>query len=97
MPTISIRALADGASRVVKEVQEGRRPFIVTNRGEPVAAIIPIDAAGLNEALEDWVLASAAGYVADMHEADEDLAAGRTVSLDKVLADLDAEGDTDPH
>lgn len=40
---------------------------------------------------EDFVLASASRFVASRHQADADLAAGRTRSLDKVLADLDNE------
>lgn len=41
---------------------------------------------------EDFVLANASRFVAGRHQADADLAAGRTSSLDKVLADLEDAG-----
>ena len=46
----------------------------------------------MNDELEDRVLATAPQYVNGREEADADLAAGRTRSLERVLAELDAEG-----
>lgn len=83
MSAITIRALADGASRVVREVQETGRPAVITNRGRPVAAIVPLT----TEQLEDWVLANLPEFIESMNEADEDLTAGRTRSLADVFAD----------
>ena len=85
MPTVSIRELANNASGVVASVAETGRPAIVTKHGRPVAAVVPID----QEELEDFVLANAPEFVAGRHQADADLAAGRTRSIGKVLADLD--------
>jgi prevent-host-death family protein len=85
MPTVTIRALADGASRVVREVQETGRPAVITNRGIPVAAIVPLT----TEQLEDWVLANLPEFVESMAEAEEDIAAGRTRSLEDVFGDDD--------
>ena len=85
MATVSIRELANNASAVVADVAASGRPAMVTKHGRPVAAVVPIN----EEALEDFVLANAPEYVKGRRAADEDLAAGRTRSLDQVLADLD--------
>jgi len=39
--TIGIRRLKNEASRIVEEVREGQREYVVTKRGEPVAVIRP--------------------------------------------------------
>lgn len=86
MSTVSIRDLANNASAVVDEVATSGRPAVVTKHGKPVAAVVPID----QEALEDWVLANAPEFVANMAEADEEIAKGvRGKPLDEVLAELD--------
>ena len=41
---IGIRELKSRASEVVRAVREERARYVVTQRGKPVAAIIPIDA-----------------------------------------------------
>ena len=41
---IGIRELKSRASEVVRAVKEERTRYVVTQRGKPVAAIIPIDA-----------------------------------------------------
>jgi prevent-host-death family protein len=41
---IGIRALKSRASEVVRAVKEERARYVVTQRGKPVAAIIPMDA-----------------------------------------------------
>ncbi len=89
MSTVSIRDLANKASAVVDEVARSKRPAVVTKHGKPVAALVPID----QEALEDWVLANAPEFVANMAEADSEIARGeRGMPLDDVLAELDADG-----
>ena len=85
MPAVTIRALADSASRVVREVEETGRPAIITNHGRPVAAIIPFNV----EALEDYELATAPQFVAAIIEASDDLAKGRTQSMAEVFLDED--------
>lgn len=84
MAAISIRDLANNTSGVVSDVQESGRPAIVTKHGRPVAAVVPINQASL----EDFVLANAPEYVEGRREAEADLAAGRTRALDEVLADI---------
>jgi len=43
VPTVSIRDLANKASAVVDEVAKSGKPAVVTKRGEPIAAVVPID------------------------------------------------------
>ncbi len=80
------RELQRDTSGVVSRVARTGRPTFVTNRGEPVAAVVPVDL----EALEDFVLANAPSFVRAMREADRDLAAGRTRDSAEVFAELDA-------
>jgi prevent-host-death family protein len=85
MATVSIRELANHTKSVVEEVARSGRPALVTQRGKPVVAVVPIDEA----ALEDWVLANAAEFVHAMADDDELIAAGgHGTPLDDVLAEL---------
>ena len=85
MSTVSIRELSRNASGVVRDVAATGRPAVVTKHGVPVAAVVPFDAADL----EDFILAKAPQYLADMAAADEDLREGRTESADDVFEELD--------
>lgn len=87
MPTVSVRELANNTSAVVAAVARSGRPTVVTDRGRPVAALVPIDQAEL----EDLLLANAPEFVQGRRHAVAELAAGQTRSLDSVLEDLDAE------
>lgn len=49
MEEIGIRELKARASDVVRAVKEERARYIVTQRGEPVALIIPLDALPTNK------------------------------------------------
>lgn len=81
MPIIPVRDLARRTREVLDDVERTGRVAIVTRQGRPAVAIIPLDA----EDLEDHVLAGARDYLDAMREADEDLASGRTRSLDDLL------------
>jgi prevent-host-death family protein len=87
MSTVSIRDLQRNTSGVVSEVADSKRPALVTRHGVPVAALVPIDA----QDLEDYLLAKASGFGADIAAADEALAAGETRSAGEVFAELDAD------
>lgn len=84
MATVSVRELARHASAIVRQVMDTGRPAIVTNRGEPVAVVLPLDP----DELEDYVLANAPRFVRSMREADHDFAEGRTVEADDFFASL---------
>ena len=68
------------------DVATSGQPAVVIKHGKPVAAVVPID----QEALEDWVLANAPDFVANMAEADDEISKGvRGKPLGEVLAELD--------
>jgi prevent-host-death family protein len=41
MPRIGLRHLKTHASEVLRDVEDNRTRYVVTNRGEPVAVIVP--------------------------------------------------------
>lgn len=41
MPRIGLRHLSTHTSEVIRNVQENRERYVITNRGEPVAVVIP--------------------------------------------------------
>lgn len=86
MDSIGVRELAERASAVVAEVERTGEPALVTRRGRPVAAVVPIDV----EELRDFVLANAPEFAAGRREAEAEIARGlRGVPLAEVLAELD--------
>jgi prevent-host-death family protein len=90
LATSRIRELANKTKAVVEEVVRSGRPAVVTQRGRPVVAVVPID----QDALEDWVLAHAPEFVRDMREADEEVVRGEIgTPLEEILAELEAAGE----
>ena len=85
---VSISRLSGRTSQVIREVAETGKVTFVTRRGRPVAVIAPVDSDRADD-LPDHVLANMPEYVASMHQADEDLAAGRTNSLADAMTDMD--------
>ena len=85
MSTISIRDLQRNTSGVVAEVASSKHAALVTRHGEPVAALVPIDA----QDLEDYLLSKVPGFAEDMAAADQAHAAGQTRSAADVFAELD--------
>ncbi|MDA8067138.1 MAG: type II toxin-antitoxin system prevent-host-death family antitoxin [Actinomycetota bacterium] len=85
MGTVSIRELSRNASGVVDEVARTGRPALVTKRGELIVAVVPLRP----EEIEDHVLRSSPEIIASLAEAERDYAAGKAVSLDDALAELD--------
>ena len=77
--TVSIRDLSRRAGAIVRRVRATGEPVIVTYRRRPMAILTAVDA----EAVEDWVLGNAPGFRASLREADEDLATGRTVTIQR--------------
>jgi prevent-host-death family protein len=88
MTTVTIRELGRQVSSVVKQVKTTKRPAFVTHRGTPVAVLLPVDAAEL----EDYILANAPEYVASMAAADESIERGEPgVPLLDAIAEFEAE------
>lgn len=77
MAEIGIKGLKADASRVVDEVANGAS-YIVTKRGRPAAAIIPIEDA------EDLVMANAEELIRMRRRAREDHRRGRTTRLSEL-------------
>jgi prevent-host-death family protein len=82
--TVSIRDLSRNASAVIDGVSASGKPTLVTKHGKPVAAVIPIDDADV----EDLILAKASEYAEDLAEAEAELAAGKTRPASEVFAAL---------
>jgi len=81
MESVGIRELGRSLSAVIRVVRRTGETTVITERGTPVALISPID----DDALEDFVLAHAPAFIAGMQRADEELVAGKTVSLDEAI------------
>jgi prevent-host-death family protein len=82
---VGIRELGRNPSKVIARLVETREPVIVTDRGRPVAVLVPID----EHEVEDFILTHAMQFVADREDAEQDLVTGRTDALPDVLAELD--------
>jgi len=87
MSTISIRDLQRNTSGVVAAVADSKHAALVTRHGEPVAALVPIDA----QDLEDYLLSKVPSFAEDMAAADQARANGEARSAVDVFAELDAE------
>jgi PHD/YefM family antitoxin component YafN of YafNO toxin-antitoxin module len=87
MSTIGVRHLARHASSIINEIERKKEPALVTRRGRPVVYMLPVD----SEEFEDFVLAHAPQFVEGMVAADGELAAGETVSLADVRAELETD------
>ena len=82
MSTVSIRDLQRNTSGVVADVADSKHTALVTRHGEPVAALVPIDA----QDLEDYLLSKAPSFAEDMAAADQALTGGQTRSAADVFA-----------
>jgi prevent-host-death family protein len=85
MASVTVRELGRDTKRIVAEVRERNKPTLITNRGTPVAAIMPIE----DDLLEEFLLSK---YVEDLgviEEAERELAAGETISAEDAAAELD--------
>jgi prevent-host-death family protein len=78
MATVTVRELARNTAAVIEGVESSGRPALVTRNGKPVAALVPIDQA----ALEEWLLTNAAELTRTVAAGDGDLNAGRTRSAE---------------
>lgn len=78
MATVTVRELARNTAAVIQEVESSGRPALVTRNGRPVAALVAVDQA----ALEEWLLARAPDITRMVADSDADLKAGRIRSGD---------------
>lgn len=93
MATVTLRELARNMASVIQGVQSSGRPALVTRNGKPVVALMPID----ETALEDWLLTQSAEITRMAVEADPDLDAARSRSVEwRRARDVESEHDPSP-
>lgn len=83
MATIGVKELKAKASEIVERTASGES-FIITKRGRPVAAVVPIDA----DDVEDQILSRSKKIARDLAAADRALALGKAKPADEVFARL---------
>jgi antitoxin YefM len=80
--TLSITEARDQLTRLPDELAQSHEAITVTRRNQPVLAILPWD---LYEAIMDTLeVMSDADLMAALRQGVEDIAAGRTFSLDEL-------------
>lgn len=70
MTTIGVRELKARTSKVLRDVSEGRREFVITNHGRPCGKIVPIeeDVSGEKKSLK--TLRGAYSHLPELNETD---------------------------
>lgn len=72
--------LKNKTNKLLREVMK-ENPLIITYRGKPAASILPLS----EDDLEDFVIENGPSIRKKVLKAEEDLKAGRVISLDKYL------------
>jgi antitoxin YefM len=88
--TFGVRELARHASSIINDIEQNKEPALVTRHGRPVVYMLPVD----SDEFEGFVLTHAPQFVEGMATADAELAAGETVSLADIRAELEADKPT---
>jgi prevent-host-death family protein len=73
--------LKNKTNKLLREVMKGN-PIIITYRGKPAASILPLS----EDDLEDFVIENSPSIRRKIRKAEEDLKAGRVISLDEYLS-----------
>ena len=81
MTVISVSEMKDTLSEVLNRAAYGRERIVIASRGKPKAAVISLDDLELLEELEDALAA---------REALEEYERGETISLEELIAELEA-------
>lgn len=72
--------LKNKTNELLREVMKGN-PLIITYRGKPAASILPLS----EDDLEDFIIENSPSIRKKILKAEEDLKAGRVISLDEYL------------
>jgi prevent-host-death family protein len=72
--------LKNKTNKLLREVMKGN-PLIITYRGKPAASILPLS----EDDLEDFIIENSPSIRKKILKAEEDLKAGRVISLDEYL------------
>jgi prevent-host-death family protein len=87
MVAISVRALLRDAATVFEGIERDQVPVLITRRGRPFAALVPVDP----DHAEAMILSSAPELVESRRRAENARAEGRTISLEAALHGLEGE------
>ncbi len=86
MSVVPVGDAWDHFSELIVEVERTHERVTVTRHGRPVAVVLsPEDLESLEETLD---ILSQPGALAEIRESSEDIAAGRTVSIEEVRAEF---------
>lgn len=72
--------LKNKTNELLREVMKGN-PLIITYRGKPAASLLPLS----SDDLEDFIIENSPSIRKKIVAAEEDIKAGRVVSLDEYL------------
>lgn len=76
--------LKNKTNELLREVMKGN-PLIITYRGKPAASMLPLN----ENDLEDFIIENSPSIRRKIAKAEEDVKAGRVVSLDDYLSSLE--------
>lgn len=90
MTTLPIAEVRANLSKLVEEAERTHQRVEVTKNGRRAAVLLSAD--DYDSLIETLDILGDAATMADLREADEDIAAGRVYGVDEVEADLLARG-----
>jgi prevent-host-death family protein len=85
MASITMRKLVRDTASVIDELSETGEPVLIVRKGQPVAALVPVD----REQVENIALATAPDFKASLTRADEAAAAGETATIEQIFPKQD--------
>ena len=88
MAVISVRELLRDATTVFEGMERDREPVLITRRGRPVAALVPVNP----EQAEAMILSSAPALIESRRRAEQAIAEGRTTPLEDAPRDAVGRG-----
>jgi prevent-host-death family protein len=81
MASITMRKLVRDTASVIDQLSETGEPVLIVRKGQPVAALVPVD----TERAENIALATAPQFKASLARTDEAAAAGQTETLEQIF------------
>jgi prevent-host-death family protein len=86
VPAVSVRTLLRDASTVFENMERDGEPVLITRRGRPVAALVPVDP----EQADALILSAAPEMIESRRQAENARAEGRSTPLAEARRRLDA-------
>jgi prevent-host-death family protein len=81
MASITMRKLVRDTASVIDQLSETGEPVLIVRKGQPVAALVPVD----TERAENIALTTAPQFKASLARTDEAAAAGQTETLEQIF------------